>query len=71
MNTIAILTKLFPKSIATIQQQAINDYRKSNEDNYPWPESDHNDDRAQAFDNNACRPYLCPRKRPDCRDRHT
>ena len=38
MNTIAILTKLFPKSIAKIQQQAIDDYRESNEDNYPWPE---------------------------------
>ena len=40
MNTIAILTKLFPKSVAAIQQQAINDYRESNEDTYPWPESD-------------------------------
>lgn len=38
MNTIAILTKLFPKSIAKIQQQAITDYRESNEDSYPWPE---------------------------------
>ena len=40
MNTIAIITKLFPKSVAAIQQQAINDYRESNEDTYPWPESD-------------------------------
>lgn len=38
MNTIAIITKLFPKSIAKIQQQAITDYRESNEDSYPWPE---------------------------------
>ena len=38
MNTIAILTKLFPKSVATIQQQAINDYRAGNDDDFPWPE---------------------------------
>ena len=48
MNTIAILTKLFPKSVATIQQQAINDYRESNENNCshidedePWIDEDH------------------------------
>lgn len=44
MNTIAILTKLFPKSIAKIQQQAITDYRESNEDNYPWPEVEQDHD---------------------------
>lgn len=36
MNTIAILTKLFPKSIAKIQQQAITDYRESNDDPNPY-----------------------------------
>ena len=48
MNRIAILTKLFPKSVAAIQQQAIDDYRESNENNCshidedePWIDEDH------------------------------
>ena len=48
MNTIAILTKLFPKSVAAIQQKAIADYHKSNDDpnpyadcEDPWIDEDH------------------------------
>ena len=40
MNTIAILTKLFPKSVAAIKQQAINDYRESNDDPNPYADYD-------------------------------
>lgn len=53
MNTIAIITKLFPKSVAAIQQQAINDYRESNEDTYPWPESDQDEPWIGEYHDNV------------------